>query len=163
MPSFAGASLMWSSASPCLARASCRWKPCGRSRRRRMIEVRALSAHDQLREAVRLQQEIWGFADLDLIPPRMFVVAAKIGGQVFGAFDSQRMIAFLIAIPGLRADSKSYLHSHMLGVLPEYRDRGVGRMLKLAQRDDALSRGIDLIEWTFDPLELKNAFFNIER
>jgi len=128
-----------------------------------MIEVRALSAHDQLREAVRLQQEIWGFADLDLIPPRMFVVAAKIGGQVFGAFDSQRMIAFLIAIPGLRADSKSYLHSHMLGVLPEYRDRGVGRMLKLAQRDDALSRGIDLIEWTFDPLELKNAFFNIER
>ena len=51
----------------------------------------------------------------------------------------------------------------MLGVLPEYRNRGVGRMLKLRQREDALARGIELIEWTFDPLELKNAFFNIER
>jgi predicted GNAT superfamily acetyltransferase len=51
----------------------------------------------------------------------------------------------------------------MLGVLQGYRDSGVGRTLKLAQRDDALARGIDLIEWTFDPLELKNAYFNIER
>ncbi len=56
-----------------------------------------------------------------------------------------------------------YLHSHMLGVLPEYRNAGLGRQLKLRQRDDALARGIDLIEWTFDPLELKNAYFNIER
>ena len=51
----------------------------------------------------------------------------------------------------------------MMGVLPEYRNRGVGRLLKLAQRDDAIKTGINLIEWTFDPLELKNAFFNIER
>ena len=51
----------------------------------------------------------------------------------------------------------------MLGVLPEYRDAGVGRMLKLEQREDALARGIELIEWTFDPLEIKNAYFNMER
>ena len=51
----------------------------------------------------------------------------------------------------------------MLGVLPAYRDAGVGRSLKLQQREEALARGIELIEWTFDPLELKNAFFNIER
>jgi predicted GNAT superfamily acetyltransferase len=63
----------------------------------------------------------------------------------------------------LKAGGKSYLHSHMLGVLPEYRDQRVGRRLKLAQRDEALGRGIDLIEWTFDPLEIKNAFFNVER
>ncbi|HTS47694.1 MAG TPA: hypothetical protein VMH05_07105, partial [Bryobacteraceae bacterium] len=63
----------------------------------------------------------------------------------------------------LKAGGKSYLHSHMLGVLAEYRDAGVGRRLKLAQREEALARGIDLIEWTFDPLEIKNAFFNIER
>ncbi len=56
-----------------------------------------------------------------------------------------------------------YLHSHMLGVLSPYRDLGIGRKLKLRQREDALARGIRLIEWTFDPLELKNAFFNIER
>ncbi len=51
----------------------------------------------------------------------------------------------------------------MLGVLPEYRNHGAGRMLKLAQRQEALSREIPLIEWTFDPLEIKNAFFNVER
>jgi predicted GNAT superfamily acetyltransferase len=93
----------------------------------------------------------------------MLVVATKIGGQLLGAFDGDRMIAFCLAIPGLKADGKAYLHSHMLGVLAEYRNQGVGRQLKLRQRDDALARGIDLIEWTFDPLEIKNAHFNVER
>src|SRR5262249_48116600 len=75
----------------------------------------------------------------------------------------ERMIGFCLAIPGLKAGTKGYLHSHMLGVLPEYSNRGVGRELKLAQRDEALHRNIDLIEWTFDPLEIKNAYFNIEK
>jgi predicted GNAT superfamily acetyltransferase len=128
-----------------------------------MIEVRPLTEREDLKTVVRLQREIWGFEDVDLIPLRLFVVATKIGGQVFGAFDGQRMIGFCIAIPGLKAGGRTYLHSHMLGVLPEYRNSGVGRTLKLTQRDDALRRGIDLIEWTFDPLEIKNAFFNMER
>ncbi|HYL38144.1 MAG TPA: GNAT family N-acetyltransferase [Bryobacteraceae bacterium] len=128
-----------------------------------MIEIRPLAAHTEFREAVRLQQEIWGFEDVELLPLRLFVVATKIGGQALGAFDAGRMIGFCIAIPGLKPDGKSYLHSHMLGVLPQYRDHGVGRKLKLAQREEALGRGIDLIEWTFDPLEIKNAFFNLER
>jgi len=112
---------------------------------------------------VRLQQQIWGFQEIELLPLRLFVVASKVGGQVFGAFDGARMIGFCLAIPGLKTGGKSYLHSHMLGVLRDYRDEGVGRRLKLAQREEALTRGIDLIEWTFDPLEIKNAFFNIER
>jgi predicted GNAT superfamily acetyltransferase len=128
-----------------------------------MIEIRPLTAHAEFQDAVRLQQQIWGFEEIELLPLRLFVVALKVGGQVFGAFDGQRMIGFCLAIPGLKAGGKSYLHSHMLGVLPDYRDSGVGRRLKLAQRDEALSRGIDLIEWTFDPLEIKNAFFNVER
>ena len=128
-----------------------------------MIEIRALAAHAEFQEAVRLQQQIWGFQEIELLPLRLFVVASKVGGQVFGAFDGPRMIGFCLAIPGLKAGGKSYLHSHMLGVLPEYRDAKVGRRLKLAQREEALSRGIDLIEWTFDPLETKNAFFNVER
>jgi predicted GNAT superfamily acetyltransferase len=128
-----------------------------------MIEVRSLTAHSELLDAVRLQKEIWGFEEIELLPVRLFVVATKVGGQVFGAFDAGRMIAFLLAIPGLKAGGGSYLHSHMMGVLPEYRNQGVGRMLKLRQREDALARGVELIEWTFDPLELKNAFFNIER
>lgn len=128
-----------------------------------MIEVRALAGLEELREAVRLQKEIWGFEDVELLPLRLFVVATKVGGQAFGAFDGSRMIAFCLAIPGLKPGGRHYLHSHMLGVLPEYRNSGVGRMLKLRQRDDALARGVELMEWTFDPLEIKNAYFNIER
>ena len=128
-----------------------------------MIELRSLTESREFQEAVQLQKRIWGFEDIELLPARLFVVAIKVGGQAFGAFDGGRMIAFLISIPGLKPGGGSYLHSHMLGVLPDYRDHGVGRMLKLKQRDDALARGIQLIEWTFDPLELKNAFFNMER
>jgi predicted GNAT superfamily acetyltransferase len=73
------------------------------------------------------------------------------------------MVGFLIAIPGVKPGGKPYLHSHMLGVTHDYRNAGVGRLLKMAQRADAVERGLDLIEWTFDPLELKNAYFNIER
>ena len=128
-----------------------------------MIEVQPLTAHAEFQDAVRLQQQIWGFEEIELLPLRLFVVASKVGGQVFGAYDGPRMVGFCLAIPGLKAGGKSYLHSHMLGVLPDYRDSGIGRRLKLAQRDEALSRGIDLIEWTFDPLEIKNAFLNTER
>ncbi len=128
-----------------------------------MIEIRPLTERDDLKSAVRLQRQIWGFEDVDLIPLRLFVVASKIGGQVYGAFDGAQMIGFCMSIPGLKPGGKTYLHSHMLGVLAEYRNTGVGRTLKLTQRDDALGRGIDLIEWTFDPLEIKNAFFNMQR
>ena len=129
----------------------------------RKIETRALKTHAEFTEAVRLQQQIWGFEDVELLPVRLFVVATKIGGQAFGAFDGERMVGFCLAIPGLKAGGRYYLHSHMLGVLPEYRNLGLGRLLKLAQREDALARSVSLIEWTFDPLEIKNAYFNIER
>jgi predicted GNAT superfamily acetyltransferase len=128
-----------------------------------MIEIRGLTESEDLKTVVKLQREIWGFEDVDLLPLRLFVVASKIGGQVFGAFDGRRMVGFCLAIPGLKGGGKTYLHSHMLGVTQEYRNAGVGRMLKLVQRDDALKRGVSLIEWTFDPLEIKNAFFNMER
>jgi predicted GNAT superfamily acetyltransferase len=127
------------------------------------LEIRALTEIEEFREAVKLQKTIWGFEDIDLLPPRLFVVSTKIGGQVFGAFDRNKMVAFLLAIPGVKPGGKGYIHSHMLGVLKDYRNHGLGRKLKLIQREDALARGFDLIEWTFDPLELKNAFFNIER
>jgi predicted GNAT superfamily acetyltransferase len=128
-----------------------------------MIDIRPLTEREDLKAVVRLQRQIWGFEDVDLIPLRLFVVASKIGGQVFGAFDGAHLIGFCMAIPGLKPGGKTYLHSHMLGVLPEYRNAHVGRALKLTQRDDALSRGINLIEWTFDPLEIKNAYLNIEK
>jgi len=128
-----------------------------------VIRVRPLTEHAQFAQAVELQRVIWGFDEVELLPVRLFVTALKVGGQALGAYDGERMIGFCLAIPGIAVAGKNYLHSHMLGVLAEYRDAGVGRMLKLAQREDALARGIQLVEWTFDPLELKNAYFNIER
>jgi predicted GNAT superfamily acetyltransferase len=127
------------------------------------FDIRPLTEREDLKSVVRLQRQIWGFEDVDLVPLRLFVVASKIGGQVYGAFDGAQLIGFCVAIPGIKPGGKTYLHSHMLGVLAEYRNTGIGRSLKVTQRNDAIARGIDLIEWTFDPLELKNAFFNMER
>jgi predicted GNAT superfamily acetyltransferase len=117
---------------------------------------------DELRACVALQKEVWNFSDAELVPLRMFVVAQKIGGQVIGAFEGGQLIGFAFAIPGARS-GQSYLHSHMLAVRAEYRNQGLGRRLKLFQRNEALRRGFDLIEWTFDPLEIKNAYLNIEK
>jgi predicted GNAT superfamily acetyltransferase len=126
------------------------------------MQVRKCKTLEEFRGCVELQRQIWGEADLEVEPVTMFVVAAHTGGQVLGAFDGARMIGYTLAVAGLR-DSVPYLHSHMTGVLNDYRDRGVGRMLKLFQREEALSRGIRLIQWTFDPLELRNAHFNLNR
>jgi predicted GNAT superfamily acetyltransferase len=117
---------------------------------------------EEFRACVALQKEVWNFTDAELVPLRMFVVADKVGGQVIGAFEGSQMIGFALAVPGTRS-GHVYLHSHMLAVRKEYRNAGLGRRMKLMQRDDAMSRGIDLIEWTFDPLEIKNAYLNIEK
>jgi len=111
---------------------------------------------------VALQKEVWQFDDVDVIPKRMFVVAAKIGGQVLGAYDNDVMVGFTLAIPGSK-DGHSYLHSHMLAVKAAYRNSGTGRRLKFAQREHALASGYELMEWTFDPLEIKNAHLNITK
>jgi predicted GNAT superfamily acetyltransferase len=127
------------------------------------IEIGPLDTLEKIKAAVALQKQVWGFADVELLPVRLFVTAGKIGGQIFGAFDGAKLIGFCLAIPGVKIGGASYLHSHMLAVADGYRDYGIGRRLKLRQREDALARGIHLMEWTFDPLEIKNAYFNIER
>jgi predicted GNAT superfamily acetyltransferase len=127
------------------------------------LSIYQLSKFEEFAEVVALQKEIWGYSEIELLPLRFFIVANKIGGQVLGAFDNKKMVAFCICIPGLKENGKHYLHSHMLGVLPPYRNTGLGRRMKLKQRQYALAEGVPLIEWTFDPLEIKNAFFNIER
>lgn len=129
----------------------------------KVIEIRQLSGLDEFPDVLRLQQVIWGFDDIELLPLRFLVVVTKVGGHVFGAYDGAEMAGFCFAIPGIKPGGLPYLHSHMLGVLPEYHNAGIGRRLKLRQRDEALSRGIQLIEWTFDPLEIKNAYLNIEK
>ncbi len=129
--------------------------------------IRIVSLHDldEFQSCVDLQVAVWNYSEGDLIPRRMFLLADRIGGQVLGAIDDAqggKVAGFAMALPGYRA-RRPYLHSHMLAVLPEYRNLGLGRRLKLAQRDDALARGFELMEWTFDPLEIKNAHLNIAR
>ncbi|HEU5458441.1 MAG TPA: GNAT family N-acetyltransferase, partial [Terracidiphilus sp.] len=113
----------------------------------------------------------------DVIPRKAFLVAQKIGGQVIGAFDTDlpgagpdggadSMIGFAMSLPGVKTghgEPRPYLHSHMLAVRESYRNRGLGAQLKLEQRRDALARGIRLMEWTFDPLEIRNAHLNIHK
>lgn len=130
-----------------------------------VINIVTLRTQEEFARVVELQREIWGFSDVELLPVRFFIVATKVGGFALGAYDGDRMIGFCFAVPGIKpagaAAPQSYLHSNMLGVRPEYHNRGVGRLLKLRQREIAME-SVNLIEWTFDPLELKNARFNIE-
>jgi len=146
-----------------------------------MIVIRECEGFDELQACVDLQIEVWGYSDGDVIPRRAFLVAQKIGGQAIGAFDvslpgagergdAGSMVGFALSLPGVKTGAasrsgrpESYLHSHMLAVRDGYRNQSIGAKLKLAQREDALRRAIRRIEWTFDPLEIKNAFLNIHK
>jgi predicted GNAT superfamily acetyltransferase len=126
------------------------------------IVIRKCHQLDEMRACVALQKEVWNLSDAELTPLRMFAVADKIGGQVIGGFQGDDMLGFALAVPGIQG-GHVYLHSQMLAVNKEHRNVGLGRKIKLFQRDDALARGFELIEWTFDPLEIKNAYLNIEK
>jgi len=126
------------------------------------IVVRKCAGMEEFQRCVALQRKIWGEDDLEVEPATLFVVAEETGGQVLGAFDGERLVGYTLALVGIR-NGAVFLHSHMTGVLAEYRDQGVGRALKLFQREEALGRGIRLIVWTFDPLEIRNAHFNLNR
>ena len=126
------------------------------------ITIRKCNRIDEFKACVDLQKEVWNFDDLDIVPLRMFVVSEKIGGQVIGAFHGSQLVGFAFSIPGSR-NGHPYLHSHMLAVRDSFRNHGLGRRLKLAQREDAIAKGFELLEWTFDPLEIKNAHLNLVR
>jgi predicted GNAT superfamily acetyltransferase len=126
------------------------------------IVVRHCHGLPEFELCIQVEREVWQSSDVDVVPIPLFVVASEIGGQVLGAFDGCKLVGFTLALVGWRA-RKPFLHSHMTAVLEAYRDRKIGQRLKLFQRKDALTRGIELIEWTFDPLVTKNAYFNFMR
>jgi predicted GNAT superfamily acetyltransferase len=142
-----------------------------------MIRIRSCEGFDEFDACVHLQIETWGYDESELIPRKTFRLAQTIGGQVIGAFESdistdrdgkstENLVGFAMSLPGIKTEdgrASPYLHSHMLAVREGYRNRGIGVELKRKQRDEALSRSITRIEWTFDPLEIKNAFLNIHR
>jgi predicted GNAT superfamily acetyltransferase len=142
-----------------------------------MIVIRNCSGADEFEACVQLQIETWGYDDSDVIARKVFLVGQEIGGQVIGAFDTElpgagpngspeSLVGFAMSLPGVKTGSGQpipYLHSHMLAVRDAYRNRGLGAQIKLKQRLEALSRNIRLMEWTFDPLEIKNAHLNIHK
>jgi len=136
----------------------------------------------ELEACVHLQQQVWGYEPAEVYPVRLLVNLTHIGGHVLGAFDvnsrrraSKRnpalrtaplrdddLVGFVMAMPAWR-DGQRYLHSLSLAVAPGHENHGLGRLLKLGQRELAIKEGIARVEWTFDPLRAKNAFLNIER
>jgi len=125
--------------------------------------IRPCQKLEELAAIGKVQQEVWGYAEHELYPLRLFVTLKRIGGQVLGAFTPQGTLAgFVASLPAWHGVNR-YYHSLSLGVLRAHENRGLGRALKVAQRRAALRAGIELIEWTFDPLRAKNAYLNIVR
>ena len=126
-------------------------------------EIRDLTTIDEFRQVVALEQAIWGYTDQgDLVTVPVFIFTVHRGATLIGAFDcTGRMVGFAYAVIGIKA-GRPMQWSHMAGVLPEFRG-GLGYRLKLVQRERALAQGLDLIEWTFDPLQAMNAHFNFAK
>lgn len=128
------------------------------------VHIRDLHGIDDYRRVVALEQEIWGYTDLaDIVTLPVFIITVKRGGILLGAFDDTgRMVGFAFSLVGLKG-GRPVQWSHMMGVVEDYRRSGLGRALKLAQRDRAMAAGFDLMEWTFDPLQALNAHLNFCR
>ena len=137
-----------------------------------VVSILPITTIDQCKQCEWLQQSLWGADPLEVVPAEVLVVAQRHGGLVLGAFDpSGRLVGFLFGFLGrvspdnlAVADKNQWQHySHVLGVVPEWRRRGVGYRLKLAQREWVIRQGIELVTWTCDPLEATNAILNIGR
>jgi len=127
-----------------------------------MMDVREIRAIGELRAVEALQKEVWDCNDLEVLPAIHMIAAREVGAILIGAFDGGELVGFVYGFPGFEGEHR-VIHSDMLAVRAGHRDRGLGRTLKLAQRDAALARGVDRITWTFDPLQTRNAFLNFEK
>lgn len=133
------------------------------------IEIRPLHSVPEYRAVEQLQREIWGLDDVEIVPDHVLLTAQKNGGLVLGAFDVQpetgeeQLIGFVFGFLGLTPEGQIKHCSHIAGVAPAYQNQNVGYRLKLAQRDFVLRQGIELITWTFDPLESRNARLNFHK
>ncbi len=108
---------------------------------------------------VGVQEAVWG-RDAEIVPASLLVASAKRGGILLGAYEGDRLVGFVWSMPAVR-DSVATQWSHMLAVRPEARGHGIGQALKRLQRDRALAVGVEIVEWTFDPLQATNAHLNI--
>ena len=128
------------------------------------MTIRELTTIDDCRAVAALEREVWGYTDAeDVVPPPVLIVSVRRGGILLGAFDAAgAMKGFVYSIPSVK-DGRLAQWSHMLGVTKDARDAGLGLRLKLAQRDRSLAMGVDLVEWTYDPLQALNAHLNFAK
>ncbi len=127
------------------------------------IEIRELSTLEEFQRCVEIQKEVWGFDDpYDIVPLPLLMVSQRMGGVVLGAFQGDRMIGFVYSLPGTH-HGRNAQWSHMLAVVPELRNSDIGYELKMAQYRMSQQLHADFIEWTFDPLESRNAYFNLSK
>jgi predicted GNAT superfamily acetyltransferase len=127
------------------------------------VEVRLVRLLEEFAACEAMSREIWGAAERNVVPRELLVTMQHNGGLVHGAFLPEgRLVGFCFGFLGMR-DGQLRLCSHQLGVLPEFRGSGIGIALKQAQRYDALRQGYELVTWTFDPLEARNAYINLHR
>lgn len=127
------------------------------------IRIRLASGQGDFDACVLLQKAVWGLDDLEVTSTLHFIASTHAGGMLHLAeTPGGRAAGFAFAFPGLK-EGMSYFHADMLAVLPEYRKRGVGVRLKWAERQEALARGVEVMMWTDDPLEARNANLNLRR
>lgn len=130
------------------------------------IVIRECTAIDELDNCVRLQREVFGLPDLEISPRRHLIVSRQAGGWTLGAFVPEkniwRLIGFVHHLAGVRG-SEIFGYSHMMAVDPAYQNKGVGARLKWSQRERAMQEGRSLIKWTWDPMQARNAYFNLNR
>jgi predicted GNAT superfamily acetyltransferase len=133
------------------------------------IIIRDLTTYDEFLQVRQVQQACWGFAGGEGLYPPVLLTASQNGGSVLGAFDLQgasgdKMLGYLFGFLGLHENHGPLkLCSQTMGVLPDYRGRGIAENLKWAQRDRALKLGLKLVTWTYDPLEGPNAYLNLHK
>jgi predicted GNAT superfamily acetyltransferase len=128
----------------------------------REFTYRDLTTLEDFAQVVELERQIWGPGYAEVVPVPILAVSVHRGGILIGAFDGDRMIGFVYSLPGIKG-GKPTQWSHMAGVVAEHRGAGLGRRLKLLQRDRTLKMGLDLIEWTYDPLQAMNAHLNFAK
>ncbi|HEX8652417.1 MAG TPA: GNAT family N-acetyltransferase [Pyrinomonadaceae bacterium] len=128
-----------------------------------MIEVRECRTFEELDACVELQREAFGYSDLEIIPRRYLLLSRRAGGWTLGAFNAERLVGFVHHLVAVRGAHEVIGYSHMMAVAQAYQNRGVGALLKWAQRERAVSEGRSYITWTWNPMQARNAHFNLNR
>ncbi|WP_246145447.1 GNAT family N-acetyltransferase [Bacillus rubiinfantis] len=123
------------------------------------IQIRQLTTFNELQQIQGLEKAIWNMMPM---PIHHTLTAVKNGGIMIGAFQGDEIIGFSYGFAGF-ANGQGYLCSHMLGIVAGQRSRGIGALLKEAQKQAAIDKGYRMITWTYDPLESANAFLNLSK